>query len=442
MSGPLCFVLMPFGKKPDSAGAMIDFDAVYRDLIAPSIREAGLEPLRADEEVAGGIIHKPMFERLVLCEYAVADLTTANANVFYKLGVRHGVRPASTVLVFGGTSRLPFDVAMLRAMPYSIGADGLPDRADEARAGLTKLLRAARDAPDEDSPLYQLLEDYPNISREKTDVFRDQVRIAENVKQRLAAAREQGVDAVRQIEAELTPLDAQDTGVVIDLFLSYRAVKGWSEMIGLVERMPEPVAQTVMVQEQLALALNRAGRGEEAEQVLTQLIERKGASSETYGILGRVYKDRWEAAVTAGETFAARGLLDRAIGAYLKGFEADWRDAYPGVNAVTLMEVREPPDPRREELVPVVRYAVRRRVAGGKPDYWDHATLLELAVLACDEAGASEALGDALAVVRESWEPETTARNLRLIREARERRGAPVPWAAEVEKELEKRAAG
>jgi hypothetical protein len=171
------------------------------------------------------------------------------------------------------------------------------------------------------------------------------------------------------------------------------------------------------------------------------VIERKGPSSETYGILGRVYKDRWEAALKAGENAAARGLLNRAIDAYLKGFEADWRDAYPGVNAVTLMELREPPDPRREALVPVVRYAVERKVASGKPDYWDHATLLELAVLAGDQAAATEALDAALAVVREAWEPETTARNLRLIREARERRGAPVPWADELEKELDKRAA-
>jgi len=34
-----------------------------------------------------------MFERLILCEYAVADLTTANANVFYELGIRHAIRP-------------------------------------------------------------------------------------------------------------------------------------------------------------------------------------------------------------------------------------------------------------------------------------------------------------------------------------------------------------
>jgi hypothetical protein len=60
-------------------------------------------------------------------------------------------------------------------------------------------------------------------------------------------------------------------------------------------------------------------------------------------------------------------------------------------------------------------------------------------VLAKDEVGARRALEGALAMVRESWEPESTAGNLRLIREARERRGDPVPWADMVERELLKR---
>ncbi|MDH3530674.1 MAG: DUF4071 domain-containing protein, partial [Acidobacteriota bacterium] len=86
MPKPLCFILMPFGQKRDASGRTIDFDRVYEDLIKPSIEDAGMEPIRADEEQTGGIIHKPMYERLVLCEFAVADLTTANANVFYELG--------------------------------------------------------------------------------------------------------------------------------------------------------------------------------------------------------------------------------------------------------------------------------------------------------------------------------------------------------------------
>ena len=290
-----------------------------------------------------------------------------------------------------------------------------------------------------DSPVYQLVEGFPDIQRLKTDVFRDRVEYSEQTKQRLAVARKQGLDAINAIQHDLeTRAKIADTesGVVIDLFLSYRAVKGWQDMINLVSQMSPPLAQTVMVQEQLGLALNRAEHGDEAEKVLLDLIAKRGPSSETYGILGRVYKDRWEIAAKASEAFLAKGLLKKAINAYLKGFEADWRDAYPGINAVTLMELADPPDPLREQLVPVVTYAVKRRIDSGKPDYWDYATLLELAVLAKDEEGAANALADVLASIREPWEPETTARNLRLINDKREQIGQPISWAKEVEETL------
>lgn len=52
---PLCFVLMPFGTRPAPGGGILDFEALYRELIAPGIQAAGLEPIRAE-----GIIHKPM----------------------------------------------------------------------------------------------------------------------------------------------------------------------------------------------------------------------------------------------------------------------------------------------------------------------------------------------------------------------------------------------
>ncbi|HSK73934.1 MAG TPA: TRAFs-binding domain-containing protein [Pyrinomonadaceae bacterium] len=442
MSKPLCFVLMPFGKKTDAAGKTIDFDEVYRQIIAPAIREAGLESLRADEEMTGGIIHKPMFERLILCEYAVADLTTANANVFYELGLRHAVRPWSTVLIFAEGDRLPFDVGLLRGLPYKLGQDGLPADAENDKKNLAERLiearKAATENPDsvKDSPIYQLVENFPEVDHTKTDVFRDRVNYSNEIKKRLAEARKQGVEALREIEAELGNLKDQESGVVIDLFLSYRAVKAWDEMTWLVDKMSRPLAATVMVQEQMALALNRAGRGEEAEKVLTDLLEKRGASSETLGILGRVYKDRWEKAVNEGKKLAATALLEKAIDAYLRGFEADWRDAYPGINAVTLMEIKEPPDPRREKVLPVVRYAVEQRVAKGQPDYWDYATLLELAILAKSEQQAMEYAGKAIAAVREVWEPETTVRNLRLIREARERRGEEIGWIKEIEEGL------
>jgi flagellar motor switch protein FliM len=66
-----------------------------------------------------------------------------------------------------------------------------------------------------------------------------------------------------------------------------------------------------------------------------------------------------------------------------------------------------------------VRFAVEQRLAGGEPDYWDHATMLELAVLNNEFDRAAQHLADAVAAIRETWEPETTANNLRMIERAR-----------------------
>jgi tetratricopeptide (TPR) repeat protein len=243
---------------------------------------------------------------------------------------------------------------------------------------------------------------------------------------------------VQAVEQSLNKLEDAEAGVLVDLYLSYRDTKAWDEMVRVAKAMPAPLARSVLVQEQLGLALNRAGRGDEAERVLLDLIAARGPSSETYGILGRVYKDRWEATKKAGQAAKASGLLGKAIDAYRKGFEADWRDAYPGINAVTLATIKSPPDGSVTALVPIVRYAAERKIASGKPDYWDYATLLEAEVLAKNEASANDALGSALAQEPKPWEAETTARNLRLIREAREARGEAVPWAKAVEDELAK----
>jgi tetratricopeptide (TPR) repeat protein len=404
MSNELCFVVVPFGRKRGAAGIWIDFDSLYLDLIEPAIRDAGLDAVRADqEEELGGATHKPMSERLLLCQVALADLTAASAKNFYELGVRHALRPHRTVLLFAAGGGLPFDMEDLRCIPYRLGADGKPQDVDGTRKAIAYALRAARSA-DADNPVFQLATGLPK---------------------RPAQARTRNVgslERLRALEAELGDVSDAKVGVVIDLFLSYRSIEAWRDMIRLKALMSRPLQESVMIQQQFALALNRDGRGEDAELVLLQLIARREPSSETYGILGRVYKDRWIDAFRAGKTFLARGYLDEAIDAYLKGFQADWRDAYPGINALTLMEIRDPHDDRSREIFPVVKYSATRRLASGSPNYWDRATLLELEVLGGDGAAAADALSATLTEVREEWEPDTTALNLGLIREVRARR--------------------
>ena len=437
----VCFVIAPFGRKPDGSGRMVDFDRIYAAIIGPAVAAADLAAVRADEEKGAGFIHKLMYERILLSEYAIADLTLLNANVYYELGIRHATRPETTVLTMAQGSPLPFDIGPLRALPYALNENGAPADAASAKTALTQRLVEARKHRTMDSPLFQLLEGYQPapIDRLKTDVFRTQIAYAEALKSRLTKARADGVAALDALRDDLGAIDTTEAGVAVDLLLSYRALSQWRRMAELCARFDKALQRTALVREQWALALNRLGEDREAETMLNELIAERGPSSETNALLGRIHKDRWAKALEAGRAAEARGHLKKAIAAYRQGFETDWRDAYPGINAVTLMTIADPHDGLAKEMAGVVRYAVRRRLAQ-KPDYWDHATLVELAVVEGDWAAADEALADALAALDEGWKAATTANNLRLIAEAREAAGLDARPLRAIVAELDARA--
>jgi hypothetical protein len=375
------------------------------------VEQAGLEPIRADEEKIGGTIHKPMFERLMLCHYAVADITGANPNVFYELGIRHALRPSSTVVLFVAGTVIPFDIALVRGISYRTDATGEPVDSQGPMQAITEHLRAARENPHSDSPIFQLVDDMPHqqIDHSKTDVFRQQVDYSKKYKTRLAAAVRAGPEAVQKIATEpaLLNLNEVESGVVVDVFLSLRDVKAHAAMIALYERMPPPLQRAKMMREQLGFALNREERFEEAEAVLKQVIAEFGPSSETNGLLGRIYKDRWEIARDQGRPEARSRLMER----------------------------QDKPDPRRVQILPVVRYSASRK-AEKNPDYWDYATLLELAVLADDREDAHDKLSEATALQCEAWMLESSARNLALIRKVREARNEDAAWIGDLESEL------
>jgi hypothetical protein len=201
--------------------------------------------------------------------------------------------------------------------------------------------------------------------------------------------------------------------------------------------MPDHLRSQVPIRQQAAFGYNRraekTGSAEdraEALHLLEHLEAEQGPSSETSGLLGRVYKAQWLAARERGDAADARKFLGQAVGAYVRGFETDWRDVYPGINAVTLLDVQggERAQAKKDRLLPVVRFATEQRLRSPTPDYWDHATLLELAVLAGDTEKALDALDNVLEVSAESWQPQSTADNLRRIRDAREERGQAAGW--------------
>jgi hypothetical protein len=455
---PLCFIVMPFGVKPDPGGLPdIDFDRLYETAIKLAVEDAGMVPIRADHEATGGVIHKPMFERLLLCDYVLADLTTANANVFYELGVRHTARPSTTLTIFATHQKIPFDVNFLRSLPYDLGKDNAFGEAEAKalRAAVGQRLHELRElaikqAP-VDSPLFQLLSEWksPDIAHLKTDVFREQVQLNEELKCRLTTIRtkakrpdliSEAKQELQMLREEIGELDAIDVGTTIDLFLSFRALEDWDGMIALYGQMPEVLRHQILVREQLGFAYNRRASLNrnpadrvEALRLLEEVEDQQGPSSETCGLIGRIYKDQWSEALEAGRKIEAKGFLLKSLEAYRRGFRADQRDAYPGINALTLLEIKGDPASLQEKskLLPIVRFAVERRL-GDQPNYWDYATMLELDVLAEDQEAAEADLAYSMASVREPWEPKTTARNLRLIEQARSSRQVDTAWLQEI----------
>src|SRR5215475_13507870 len=88
------FIVRPFGKKGD-----VDFDLVESKLIAPAMAAAKVKGGTTALIARSGNIRVDMFEKLVLAELVIADISVHNANVFYELGLRHALRDRPTILI-------------------------------------------------------------------------------------------------------------------------------------------------------------------------------------------------------------------------------------------------------------------------------------------------------------------------------------------------------
>jgi hypothetical protein len=134
-----CFVMMPFGEW---------MDAYYREIYMPAIREAGMEPVRADELFSTGSVIEQIWEQISRAKVLLADLTGKNANVFYELGLAHAANKA-VVFTTGVLEDVPFDLRHLRVALYDIRD---PSWGEKLRANLAVYLKAAKADPGKSVP--------------------------------------------------------------------------------------------------------------------------------------------------------------------------------------------------------------------------------------------------------------------------------------------------
>ena len=255
-------------QEADARAPLVDFDAVYHELIAPAVEAAGTRghPRRRGND------RRDHPQADVRAAHPVRVRRRRPDDGQRQRLLRAGRPPRRAALEHGapvraGGRQLPFDVAPLRAIPYSLDADGQAGGCRRGKATLTERLKDAQRAAT-DSPIFQLVEDFPEIDHTKTDVFRDRVEYSARGEGAPRQRARQGLDGRPRDRGRAGRVAKDEAAVVIDLFLSYRAVKAWPDMIALVGRMSPALAQTVMVREQLALALNRPGAGPKPSRVL------------------------------------------------------------------------------------------------------------------------------------------------------------------------------
>lgn len=127
-SSTLCFVMMPFGRESES---------IYWNLIKPVAENMGLTPLRADQILASGMIIEQIRAAIRESRICVADVSTANANVLYELGLAEAL--GKPVLLIAKTgSQPPFDIAGKRYIAYD--GDSPAQASDKVSFAMNELL--------------------------------------------------------------------------------------------------------------------------------------------------------------------------------------------------------------------------------------------------------------------------------------------------------------
>lgn len=161
MEEKICFVVMGFGKKTDlSSKETIDLDKTYHNIIKPSVTDSGYKCVRADEVQDTGLIDRSMYALILKADLVIADISTFNPNALYELGVRHAVKPYSTIIIKAeSTSKIPFDIDHTRVFSYKhLGEDIGFDESNRMKALLKeKIANIDNSTPIKDSPVYEYL---------------------------------------------------------------------------------------------------------------------------------------------------------------------------------------------------------------------------------------------------------------------------------------------
>ena len=304
-----CFVVMGFEEKPDlqpNPNRILNLNKTFEYIIEPAVEKAGLACIRGDKIEHSGVIDKPMYEHLLNADVVVADLSTSNPNAIYELGVRHALRPSTTIVMAESGFSFPFDLHSLNILKYQhSGQDILYGEVDRVRKELTRRLQALAEGETIDSPVYTFL---PTLSRAAT------VSIESST-------------ATDRRFAELTKS-----------FQQAKASSDWVMAMAFLTQLRDKSPQDPYILQQLAFATYKSEQPDnatalrKAREILAPLSPTTTADTETMDLWATIHEQLWESG-------SDRSDLDESICAYERGFILN--NSYAnGINYAFMLDVR------------------------------------------------------------------------------------------------------
>ncbi|HVS57535.1 MAG TPA: tetratricopeptide repeat-containing protein, partial [Casimicrobiaceae bacterium] len=327
------FIIRPFGAK-----AGVNFDAVDEKLIQPALAQIGVSGNTTTEIVEQGNIREDMFRLLVCADLVIADISIHNANVFYELGIRHGMRPNATFLLRANVDEYPFDLRTDRYLAY--------DQNDPASSvtALARALRATLDSSRVDSPVYQVLPNLkapdPTALRAVPEDFREDV-------QRAWEAGERGDLRLLAHEARSFEWASEGLRVVGRAQFSLKSNAGARETF---EWLRELRPDDIEADHRLASIYQRLGDVTRSGLAIQRVIASSQADqrerAQAFALQAHNVKTRWRESLgdKSGEEARKTALcapgLKEALQWYMDAFSLDLNHVYPGLSALSLLCIR------------------------------------------------------------------------------------------------------
>ena len=339
MSIARAFIVRPFGTQQG-----IDFNRVSDRLISPVLERLNIVGGTTEVIAWAGNIRVDMFERLALADIVIADISIHNANVFYELGIRHSLRPRTTILIRARAktrpeaTEVPFDLKTDRYLEYDA------DQPDEAQPLLADALEQSLAARHDDSPVFLLV---PGL--EPTD--------PERLHPIPPGFSEEVVAAQRSKDRPMLAVLADEAGDVEwglgGLRLVARAqfaLKAWPDALATYEAIRDIRPDDPDANLSLGTVYLELGKEVESAAALQRVSGQHDMASaqeaEALALLGRNAKNLWVrdwndlASEAAKHAAALRSPhLETARTYYDQAFSIDQNHWYSGVNALALTAV-------------------------------------------------------------------------------------------------------